>query len=79
MEGLLKEKNLTLDTALSKCRAHETAKRQRAELAGGSPETTIHAIRRKQQTLAAPTEAQDAQDADLVSTLGDADNATPTN
>ena len=42
VEDLLKEKKLTLDTALSKCRAHEAAKRQRAELAGGSPETTMH-------------------------------------
>ena len=31
------------------------------------------------KTLAALMEARDAQDADLVSTLGDADNALPTN
>ena len=49
MEDLLKEKNLTLDTTLTKCRAHEAAKRQRAELVGGTPESSIHAMHRKQQ------------------------------
>ena len=79
VEDLVKEKNLTLDIALSKCHAHEAAKRQRAELAEGSPETTIHAVRRKQQNLSSTLEARDAQDAELVSSLGDADNAPPTN
>ena len=49
VETLLKEKNLTLDTTVSKCHAHEAAKRQRAELAGGTPGTSVHAIRQKQQ------------------------------
>ena len=49
VETLLKEKNLTLETTVSKCRAHEAAKRQRAELAGGTPGTSVHAIRQKQQ------------------------------
>ena len=49
VETLLKEINLTLETTVSKCRAHEAAKRQRAELAGGTPGTSVHAIRQKQQ------------------------------
>ena len=49
VEDLLKEKNLTLDTAVTKCRAHEAAKRQRAELAKAPPETSIHAVRWQQQ------------------------------
>ena len=49
VEDLLKEKNLTLDTAVTKCRAHEAAKRQRAELAKAPSETSIHAVRRQQQ------------------------------
>ena len=44
VEDLLKEKNLTLDTAVTKCRAHEAAKRQRAELAKTPSETSIHAV-----------------------------------
>ena len=51
VEDLLIEKNLTLDTALSKCRAHKAAKCQRAELAGGSPEKAMHAVCQKQQNL----------------------------
>ena len=49
VEDLLKEKNLTLDTVITKCRAHEAAKCQRAELAKAPPETSIHAVRRQQQ------------------------------
>ena len=49
VEDQLKEKNLTLDTALTKCRANEAAKRQRAEIAGLTPDPSIHAARQTQQ------------------------------
>ena len=49
VETLLKEKNLTLDTTVSKYRVHEAAKRQRAELAGGTPGTSVHTIHQEQQ------------------------------
>ena len=49
MEDLLKEKNLTLDTALTKCCAHEVTKCQRAKLTGATPESSIRAVHRKQQ------------------------------
>ena len=36
VESLLREKNLTLKSTISKCRAHEAAKRQRAEITGAT-------------------------------------------
>ena len=69
VEDLLKEKNLTLDTALTKCCVHEAAKRQRAKLAGGTLESSIHTVRRKQRDpIAVLPEAQNAQGAAPVST-----------
>lgn len=49
VEALLKEKNLTLETALSKCCAHEAAKRQRAEIIPSTPETSVHAVCQQKQ------------------------------
>ena len=37
VEDLLKEKDLSLDTAISKCRAQEAAKKQRAEITRQRP------------------------------------------
>ena len=61
VEDLLKETNLTLDTTVSKCRAHEAAKRQRAALARATPETSIHAVRRQQQETASNQGGQRCQ------------------
>ena len=47
VEDLLKEKKLTLETTVSKCRAHEMAKRQRMELVGGPSATSVQALQRK--------------------------------
>ena len=41
VEDLLKEKDLTLASTVSKCRAHEAAKRQRQEITGGSQELGV--------------------------------------
>ena len=41
VEDLLKEKELTLATTISKCRSLEAAKRQRAEMSGATPETIM--------------------------------------
>ena len=46
VEDLLKEKDLTLALTVSKCRAHEAAKRQRAEIAGVGQELTVQTLRR---------------------------------
>ena len=45
VEDLLKEKNLTLETTVSKCRAQEAARKQRAEISGVSPH--IQAVQKK--------------------------------
>ena len=47
MEDLLAEKDLTLEKTVTKCRAQEAAKRQRAEMAGTGG-AAIQAIRRYQ-------------------------------
>ena len=46
VEDLLKEKNLSLDSAVSKCRAHEAAKRQRAEITNSPSDAAIQALRK---------------------------------
>ena len=46
VEDLLKEKSLSLDTTIAKCRAHEAAKRQRAQIAGRPSDTAIQALRK---------------------------------
>ena len=51
VEDLLKEKDLTLDTTIDKCRAHEAAKRQRVEVSS-TPAASIQAV---QQTPKATT------------------------
>jgi len=46
IEELLKEKNLSLESTISKCRAHEAAKRQRAEITS-QLDPTVQALRRQ--------------------------------
>ena len=46
VEDLLKEKSLSLDTTIAKCRAHEAAKRQRAQIAGRPSDAVIQALRK---------------------------------
>ena len=46
IEELLKEKNLSLESTISKCRAHEAAKRQRAEITS-QPDPTVQALHRQ--------------------------------
>ena len=41
VESLLRQKNLTLETAISRCRAQEAAKKQRAEISGGAMGTGV--------------------------------------
>ena len=41
VENLLREKSLTLDATISRCRAQEAAKKQRAEIAGGAMGTGV--------------------------------------
>ena len=51
VEDLLKEKDLTLETTIGKCRAQEAARKERAEMATGTlPDTTIQAIRKPRST-----------------------------
>ena len=50
VEDLLKENNLSLDSAMSKCRAHEAARRQRAEITCGQSEAAIQALRKPRHT-----------------------------
>ena len=56
VEDLLKEKNLTLDTTITKCRGQEAAKRQRAEITTNTPETSIQSIRRARPNSTTPTQ-----------------------
>ena len=51
VEDLLKEKSLTLETSVFKCRAQEAARKQRAEISGVSPR--VQAVR--QGTLPRPS------------------------
>ena len=44
VEDLLREKDLTLASTIAKCRAHEAAKRQRAEITGGTQEPSVQAL-----------------------------------
>ena len=46
VEDLLKERDLSLDSSISKCRAHEAAKRQRAEILGESQDTAVRMLRK---------------------------------
>ena len=48
VEDLLKEKNLSLDSAVSKCHAHEAGKRQRAEITNSPSHVAIQALRKPQ-------------------------------
>ena len=73
MEDLLKERNLTLDTTHTKCLANEAAKCQREELAGGTPESSIHTKHNNAKTVL--REARSAQGMAPVSTPVDADSA----
>ena len=47
VEELLREKALSLDTAVSKCRAQEAAKKQRAEIANDTDGELVQAIRQQ--------------------------------
>ena len=47
VEDLLKEKDLSLDTAISKCRAQEAAKKQRAEIPNGTDSVLVHTVRQR--------------------------------
>ena len=47
VEDLLKEKDLSLDTAISKCRAQEAAKKQRAEITNGTDSVLVHTVRQR--------------------------------
>ena len=51
VENLLREKDLTLVTTISKCRAQEAAKQQRAEMAGDTSTRGINAVRRQPQPV----------------------------
>ena len=44
VEDLLKEKDLSLQSTVAKCRAHEAAKRQRAEIVSGPADTAIQTL-----------------------------------
>ena len=46
VEDLLKERDLTLEAAVTMCRAQEAARKQRAEISGG---TQVNVVRRQQQ------------------------------
>ena len=49
VEELLRERDLSLDTAISKCRAQEAAKKQRAQIADGTQVQTIRHQPARQQ------------------------------
>ena len=59
VEDLLKEKDLTLETTITKCRGQEAAKRQRAEISGATAEAVmaIRKTRPEQFPTHAPTRA----------------------
>ena len=46
VEDLLKEKDLSLQSTVAKCRAHEAAKRQRAEIVSGPADTAVQTLRK---------------------------------
>ena len=48
IETLLREKDLTLEVTITRCRGQEAAKKQRAEIVGSSFETTPYNIHRTQ-------------------------------
>lgn len=54
VEDLLREKDLTLETTITKCRAQEAAKKQRVEIAGG----TVNVQALHQQNKSRPTSRQ---------------------
>ena len=52
MEVLLREKDLTLDTAITKCRAQEAARKQRIEISRG--DVSVQAIRKSETPRSSP-------------------------
>ena len=60
VEDLLKERDLSLDSSISKCRAHEAAKRQRAEILGDPQDTAVRTLRkpRPDSKSAVPTKQE---------------------
>ena len=46
VEDLLKEKDLSLQSTVAKCRAHGAAKRQRAEIVSGPADTAVQTLRK---------------------------------
>ena len=75
VEDLLKEKDLTLATTISKCRSLEAAKQQRAEIFGATPETIMSI--RKTRTDLTPT-PKSVQGVEEISTRVAEDNAQRT-
>ena len=58
VEDLLKERDLTLADTVAKCRAHEAAKRQRAEMVGGLQEPGVQALHKPRPNIKEPTPKQ---------------------
>ena len=52
MEILLREKDLTLDTAITKCRVQEVARKQRIEISRG--DVSVQAIRKSESPRSSP-------------------------
>ena len=50
IEDLLKKKDLALDTAITKCRAQEAARKQRAEMSGDGQ---VNAVRQQPGRMSA--------------------------
>ena len=48
VEDLLRERDLSLDTAISKCRAQEAARKQRADITSGLDGAQIHVVGKRQ-------------------------------
>ena len=48
VEELLRERDLSLETAISKCRAQEAAKKQREEISPGVDSVQVHAVKQQQ-------------------------------
>ena len=48
VEELLRERDLSLETAISKCRAQEAAKKQRAEISPGVDSVQVHTVKQQQ-------------------------------
>ncbi len=75
VEALLREKDLSLDTTITKCRAQEAVKKQRAEMADTS-DANIHVIRHRNSTHLPASKY--AHDVALAPTLVAVNNVLPT-